>query len=117
MITSKTILLVATAALLAACTPLEPKEKPPLTIAEVDFATRGVMKIVGQFSNVDLNKDPRIVCEKRAPTGSNIPKMFCLTREERAAIKAVAQRDLQIYIDEYERKYFQHSRVQPSKGR
>jgi hypothetical protein len=97
--------------LLAACAPYEPKEPPPLTLADVDFATRGVVNIVGQFSTADLNKDPRIVCEKRTPTGSNIAKMYCLTEQERRDIRLSDQRILQEFIDEYERKYFRRADI------
>jgi hypothetical protein len=93
---------------MAACAPWEPKEEPPLTLADVDYATRGVVKIVGQYSNADLNKEPRIVCEKRAPTGSNISKTFCVTREERRDMNLSSINTLEQFVDEYERRYFRH---------
>lgn len=96
---------------MVACAPYEPKEPPPLTLADVDYATQGVVNIVGQFSNADLNKDPRIYCEKRAPTGSNIAKMFCITKQERQDMRLADQRTLQDFIDEYERKYFRRQNI------
>jgi len=98
--------------ILAACGTYQSKEPPPLMLTDVDFVTNGVVKLVGQFSNADLNKDPRILCEKRAPTGSNITKTFCITLQERKDLKMADQRTLATFIDEYERMYFRHQSIQ-----
>ena len=108
---TKLLVLIAGATLMAACAPWEPKEEPPLTLADVDYATRGVVKIVGQYSNADLNKEPRIVCEKRAPTGSNISKTFCITQEERRDMKISSINTLEQFVDEYERRYFRRQDI------
>ena len=112
MITSKAITLLAATALLAACGPLEQKEEPPLRLSNVDYATNGVVRLVGRFDQVDLNKDPRVICEKRAPTGSNIPKIFCMTQQERADMKVADRRTLEQFIDEYERTEFRRQNIQ-----
>jgi hypothetical protein len=71
----------------------------------VDLLSPGVIAIVQSSGQVDLNNDPRIVCEKRAPTGSNIPKMICMTRDEKRAMSDQAERELAMMQQEWDRKY------------
>jgi hypothetical protein len=77
----------ATLAMLPACTPAEPREKPVITVDDVDIFSSGVRAIIRTTGQVDLNKDPRIVCEERIPIGSHLTKMVCMTREEMATLK------------------------------
>jgi hypothetical protein len=104
----KTSIIIAGLAgisLLAACATDEPRKETVITVADVDFLSPGVISIIQTSGMVDLNNDPRIVCQKRAPTGSNIPKMLCMTRDEKKIMEDQADRQLAHIQDEWERKY------------
>ena len=53
----------------------------------MDVFSPAALDIVRTMGQVDLNKEPRIVCEKQTPTGSQFTKMVCMTRKEMAIIK------------------------------
>ena len=79
--------------MLVACAPGEPSEKPVITVDDVDVISPGVRALIRSTGQVDLNKDPRIGCEERVPTGSHLTKVTCMTREERAILKDESQKE------------------------
>jgi hypothetical protein len=69
-------------------------EKRPIDVKDVDVFSPGVIKLVRTHGQVDLARDPRIVCEKRAPVGSQLPKLICMTREEMETLKRQSEEEL-----------------------
>ena len=104
-ICSRFCLSLAILAILSACAAEEPRDKPTIDVRDIDVLSPGVITIVQLSGQVDLAKDPRIVCEKRAPVGSNIPKTVCMTRDERDLMEHQAERELALMQQEWERKY------------
>ena len=91
--TGRTAIALVTALMLVACAPSQPRVKPVINAADVDVVSPGVRALVRTTGQVDLNKDPRIVCEERVPTGSHLTKVTCMTREERAILKDESQKE------------------------
>jgi len=79
---------------LAGCASSPPREKPPLTLDDVDVLSSGARDVLRVSGPIDLNNDPRIVCEERVPTGSHLSKVFCMTPAERAYLKQESEEEL-----------------------
>ena len=90
-------------AMLSACAPSPPREKPVITVDDVDVITTGAKAIVRTLGQANLNKDSRIVCAERVPIGSHLSKVICMTREEMAVIKRESEEELLEIQDAQER--------------
>ena len=88
--------------MLIACAPSQLRVKPVINAADVDVVSPGVRALVRTTGQVDLNKDPRIVCEKRVPTGSHLTKVICMTRAEKAILKEESEKELREIQDAQE---------------
>ncbi len=73
--------------LLSACAPHEPREKPVINVSDVDQFSSGAIALMRTVGQIELGRDPRIVCEKRVPLGSHLAKMICMTPREIAILK------------------------------
>jgi len=80
--------------MLVSCAPSVPREKRVITVDDVDIFSRGARNLIRVNGPVNLNNDPRIVCEERAPIGSQLPKLVCMTPEEMATVKREAEEEL-----------------------
>ena len=88
--------------MLIACAPSPPRVKPVINAADVDVVSPGVRALIRVTGRVDLNNDPRIVCEERVPTGSHFTKVICMTRVEVAIIKRESEEELRAIQDAQE---------------
>ena len=90
----------------------DPEEREITNLSQVDVLSPGVIELVRQFGQIDIAKDPRVICVRRAPLGSNIPKVVCMTRIERDMMAMQAERELALIQDEWERKYDVYTNTQ-----
>ena len=80
--------------MLVSCASSAPREKRVITVDDVDIFSRGARNLIRVAGPIDLNSDPRIVCEERAPIGSQLPKLVCMTPEEMAVVEREAEEEL-----------------------
>ena len=78
-------------------------DEKQINIKDVDIFSRGVVKLVRTEGQIDLAKDPRVVCEKRASLGSQMKKLTCMTKKEREVLKKDAEDELLQIQDAQER--------------
>ena len=90
--------------ILGACATAKQPSKSKWEVSDIDIVSPGVIALVQAFGKIDLN-DERIVCERRRLTGSNILKVFCQTRKEKELISDLAEEELALIQEEWERRY------------